>query len=479
MKTAKKINIVISGGTTVIKKQVQSFLLNCSLPINEAALAGAITHLPSKEISRPDVFILIVEAINKKSLENLNRFSKKVTKAAIIVIAGKISFPQHQKLLKTGITDSIETKLLNVALLEKTIINVLRIKSLTNELQFSNERYYLVGQATNDMVWDWDLQNNKVFRSKEAWQKITGSKTLGEHNLPDSWWNRIHPQDKENVKNIIQDILQNPEIKNFHFECKVLRDDGSPRHISEKGYAMRNEKGELIRLVGTSRDISELLELEQKLEEERKIKQDDITNAVIAAQERERENLGKELHDNINQILATAKLYIEYSMQNPAKRKEFLSSAMKLILSAVEEIRMLSKSLLPPSLGEVGLKMALQELVENIAIVNKFQIKENYVFNDSSLKDEDLKLTIFRIVQEQLTNILRYAKPRHVLIEIIQKKKSLVLIITDDGKGFEKSKIKYGLGFKNIASRVQLHNGQLKIDATKGKGCTIKVDFEL
>ncbi|HAZ92160.1 MAG TPA: hypothetical protein DCX70_01890, partial [Chitinophagaceae bacterium] len=157
MKTAKKINIVISGGTTVIKKQVQSFLLNCSLPINEAALAGAITHLPSKEISRPDVFILIVEAINKKSLENLNRFSKKVTKAAIIVIAGKISFPQHQKLLKTGITDSIETKLLNVALLEKTIINVLRIKSLTNELQFSNERYYLVGQATNDMVWDLSL----------------------------------------------------------------------------------------------------------------------------------------------------------------------------------------------------------------------------------------------------------------------------------------------------------------------------------
>jgi len=242
---------------------------------------------------------------------------------------------------------------------------------------------------------------------------------------------------------------------------------------------MRNEKGELIRLVGTSRDISELLELEKKLEEERKRKQDDITNAVIAAQERERENLGKELHDNINQILATAKLYIEYSMQNPAKRTEFLSSAKKLILSAVEEIRVLSKSLLPPSLGEVGLKMALHELVESIAIVNKFQLKENYSFSDSTLQDEELKLTIFRIVQEQLTNILRYAKPKHVLIEIIHKKNSLALEIKDDGSGFEKSKIKYGLGFKNIASRVQLHNGQLKIDAAKGKGCSIKVNFDL
>lgn len=473
------MNIVISGGSATFKKQVQLLLAKSKLPLHKIVLAPSLFRVSKSKIPRPGIFILFLDTLNKQKLLALSEFSKKIPADPILIIADNITAAMHQKLLKANATDSLSSASLSPDILEKTITGAIRLKSLSNELQFSNERYYLVGQATNDMVWDWDLLNNRVFRSKEAWQKITGSRLTGEHNQPDSWWNRIHPGDKEKVKKIIQDILKRPDIKKFQFECRVLRDDGSTRYISEKGYAMRNEKGELIRLVGTSRDISDVLELEKKLAEEQKKKQDDITNAVIAAQERERENLGKELHDNINQILATAKLYIEYSMQNPASGHEFLGSSKKLILSAVEEIRKLSKSLLPPSLGEVGLKMALQELVESIAIVNKFKIKEHYAFNDSAIQDEELKLTIFRIVQEQLTNILRYAQPRNVLIEIVHNKKNLKLLIKDDGIGFEKTTITYGLGFKNIASRVQLHNAVLKIDAAKGKGCSIKIDFEL
>lgn len=479
MQTAKKINIVISGGKAAFKKQLQTHLLNSNLRASKIIILPSLLRTPKNNIPRAGIFILFLEAINKKSLQAITEFGQKSPAVPLLIIADKITETQHQMLLKAQATDSLSTQMFSTELLQKTILDAIRVKKLENELQFSNERYYLVGQATNDMVWDWDLLNNRVFRTKEAWKKITGSRLKGDHNLPDSWWNRIHPEDKEKVKIIIQDILQHPDIKNFNFECRILRDDGSARHISEKGYAMRNDKGELIRLVGTSRDISDLLELEKKLAEERKKKQDDITNAVIAAQEREREKLGKELHDNINQILATAKLYIEYGMQNPKSRNEFLSSSKKLILSAVEEIRKLSKSLLPPSLGEVGLKMALQELVESIAVLHKFQIHENYSFNDNALKDEDLKLTIFRIVQEQLTNILRYANAKQVWIDVVHKKKTLQFQIKDDGKGFEKSKIKFGLGFKNIASRVQLHNAVLKIEAAKGKGCCIKIDFEL
>ncbi|HMT95713.1 MAG TPA: hypothetical protein PKC62_03415, partial [Ferruginibacter sp.] len=223
MDTAKKMNIVISGGSATFKKQVQLLLAKSKLPLHKIVLAPSLFRVSKSKIPRPGIFILFLDTLNKQKLLALSEFSKKIPADPILIIADNITAAMHQKLLKANATDSLSTASLSPYILEKTIMGAIRLKSLSNELQFSNERYYLVGQATNDMVWDWDLLNNRVFRSKEAWQKITGSRLTGEHNQPDSWWNRIHPGDKEKVKKIIQDILKRPDIKKFQFECRVLR----------------------------------------------------------------------------------------------------------------------------------------------------------------------------------------------------------------------------------------------------------------
>lgn len=226
-------------------------------------------------------------------------------------------------------------------------------------------------------------------------------------------------------------------------------------------------------------NITDKIHLEHQLLIEIQNYQNGITKAVITAQEKEREILGKELHDNINQILVTAKLYIEHALSNSHNQTHLLFTSKEFISTAVSEIRNLSKSLLPPSLGEVGLIMALGELVDGIIPLNKFALICDWKDLNEELLSESLKLTVFRILQEQLTNIIKHAVAKNVWITIKIINSRLHLIVKDDGVGFEVKNSQSGVGFKNIKSRAELHNGTLDLVSKQGKGCTITVKFGL
>ncbi|MBK8710484.1 MAG: hypothetical protein IPL97_01170 [Niastella sp.] len=212
---------------------------------------------------------------------------------------------------------------------------------------------------------------------------------------------------------------------------------------------------------------------------ERQTNQNEITKAVIEAQELERSAIGKELHDNINQLLVTAKLYIEHAQSHNDQSGMILQDAVKLIGTAVEDIRSLSKRLVPASLGHSGLKMAVEDLAASIRVLNKFDIQIKWKNFKETCVAENFKLTIYRIVQEQLNNIIRHAGANNVLIQVWVHHKIFELKITDDGQGFDPHEKKQGLGLKNIRSRAQLHRGQVFIESEKNKGCCLRLIFQL
>ncbi|HEX2682885.1 MAG TPA: PAS domain S-box protein, partial [Ferruginibacter sp.] len=163
---------------------------------------------------------------------------------------------------------------------------------------------------------------------------------------------------------------------------------------------------------GTRRNITDQVKAEKALaESEEHLRRltvsnhQQITGAVITGQEKERTEIGQELHDNINQILASTKLYLECSLKDETPRRDLVVESKMLLEKAMKEIRKLSKSLLPPSLGEVGLLQALHELTEHIKQVNDLAIDIEWNKTDEDAIGSRLKLTIFRIVQEQLNNI--------------------------------------------------------------------------
>lgn len=240
---------------------------------------------------------------------------------------------------------------------------------------------------------------------------------------------------------------------------------------------LRNTNEDIIAALSVTRDITEKIQLENSLNEERQIRQQQITEAVITGQEKERTQLGEELHDNINQILASTKLYIECAQKSEEPRMDLLNESRLLVERAMVEIRNLSKSLLPPSLGEVGLFQALFEMAENIKQVNALAIVINWNNVDENELSDKLKLTIFRIVQEQLNNVIKHAAAKNVWININKTDEIIQVSVKDDGCGFDTGLKRSGVGLRNITSRAEVNNGIAVINSKPGAGCELVVSF--
>ncbi len=222
-------------------------------------------------------------------------------------------------------------------------------------------------------------------------------------------------------------------------------------------------------------DVTERIRLEKELALQQKLKQQQITEVVLDAQERERFELGQELHDNINQILATSKLYLDVAIEEREPRFELLAKSRKNISMAIEEIRKLSRELITPSLNDLGLVQSIKELIRSIQMVKKMKIRLIISGVDEESLQPEQKITIYRIIQEQLNNILKHAHASVVVLELNKIKEQIMLRVTDDGKGFDPRIRRKGVGLSNIISRAELYNGKVEIDSSPGKGCRLEV----
>lgn len=226
--------------------------------------------------------------------------------------------------------------------------------------------------------------------------------------------------------------------------------------------------------------IIESKQAEEKLLKQELDKQKLIAQAMVDAQEKERAEIGKELHDNINQILSTTKLYLELAKNDNNQRLNLINRSAGNIHNAIREIRNISRSLVPSSIGDLGLKESIMDLVESIRRTKTIYV-EFYPMDELDTKISDkAKLMLFRIIQEQVNNVLKHSGARNLIIELILSEADhwIELSITDDGEGFHPEKVrKNGLGFSNITSRADLFGGKVNIQSAPGRGCKLRVQI--
>lgn len=217
-------------------------------------------------------------------------------------------------------------------------------------------------------------------------------------------------------------------------------------------------------------DITEQIRLEKELDR----KNQQMIEAVLNAQEHERKIIGEELHDNINQILTAIKINLGFVLGHEELRKDLVSRSLDNATLAIEEVRKLSRALiLPSNLRELGLVPSLNILVKDIQAVTNLSIEVAASnFNEGFLNEEQ-KTALYRIIQEQMNNILKHAKASNVNIQLTNNPEGVELSISDDGRGFDPSVKRKGVGFYNITNRVKLFNGSLFIDSSPGKGCLL------
>ena len=237
-------------------------------------------------------------------------------------------------------------------------------------------------------------------------------------------------------------------------------------------------KDQAARLI-LANDVTEKLKAEAELSRQFFVRQKLITEATIQAQEKEREEIGKELHDNINQILASTRLYLGLALGSDRETSvEAVIKSREYVDLAINEIRHLSKQLVPPALDQ-ALGSAVKELVNEIQTASGIVIKIEMEKFDEDLFNGNLKLMLYRIIQEQINNIIKHSHAKKVTIKIETRFDEVNLMIADNGVGFDTNKKAKGIGLRNMASRVGFYNGTMNITSQPGNGCTLEVSIPL
>jgi PAS domain S-box-containing protein len=210
---------------------------------------------------------------------------------------------------------------------------------------------------------------------------------------------------------------------------------------------------------------------------ETEAKASEIASAVTDAKELERTDLGMELHDNVNQLLVASRLYLEIAKKNNANREMYLNRSSEYIMNAIEEIRKLAKGLINDAVKNLSLCDAINDMTHDIMEIYPIKI---FCSMDNDIRTQvnaKFNLAIFRIVQEQLSNIIKYAKATIVKIDLSQTKTNIILLISDNGSGFDVKKKVSGIGMQNIKNRAQTFQGNAKFVSAPGNGCVLTVVF--
>jgi two-component system sensor histidine kinase UhpB len=162
--------------------------------------------------------------------------------------------------------------------------------------------------------------------------------------------------------------------------------------------------------------------------------------------------------------------------------KELFSGAIEKsyenVNLAMGEIRHLSKHLVGPAF-DTSLRDSLQELTGELNAITPIDITFQATCFDESEVDENMKVMIYRIVQEQMNNILKHAAASEVQITVTTNRESVQLRIEDNGVGFDMNKKAKGIGLRNIDNRVKFHKGKLHIQSSPGQGCIIAIEVPL
>jgi two-component system sensor histidine kinase UhpB len=433
-------------------------------------LAGARQILAYRKI---DLVFLDVALPDSRGLDSYTGLQALTQQAAVILLTGLNDTKLATRALMLGAQDYLIKGEFDEQLLARAVrYSLERLHSLQH-LRESEERYRGLFHSNPMPMWVFDTEDFRILEANEAAVLHYGY-TEGEFlglTLADIYLDSDRHELRREVD--LAAYVPNGMKKGIHATMKkngdVIFADVAWHRISYKGRPA---------VLELANDVTERVQLERALNEQQVTRQRQITEAVIVAQEKERTEIGKELHDNVNQILGASNLYINTAMTDDEMRQELLERSTELVSKAINEIRKISKSLITPGLREIGLIESIEDIIEDIRVARDAPAIDLDLVNISEEQIEDRrKLTLFRIVQEQLNNIVKHARATQVVIRLSFEGPYLVLMVVDNGIGFDAARHRRGVGITNIISRAELFSGKVEIASAPGEGCVLTVSL--
>lgn len=452
----------------IIEKMLLSSSLNAQNIYSADRIAQAVTLLKSHRI---DLVFLDLSLPDSFGIDSFLGIKPLVQHIPVVILTGLSESEVTMKTLQHGAQDYLVKGEFSMQLLVKSAEYSIERKKAEEKLIISERNYKQLFYKNPFPSWIYDRANLKILEvndaaiekygySRKEFMELSVDKVSQEEQLFSG----------RGIKN------KNREHQKLSQKLYLHRKSNGEMMLMEVAFYQMNYSGRSA-IQAQMNDVTEKVKLEEQLAEQRAIKQREITEAVLKAQEEERRGIGEELHDNINQILATSKLYLGSWLRD---RKDIclVEKSQEYITTAMEEIRTLSKALISPNFILTDLKMSIVELVHSIELVREVEITAELEPLDDVILTEGLKLTIYRIVQEQLNNILKHANASAVKIQVSISEDTLRLCVSDNGNGFDTKKMREGIGLVNMNNRAALFNGHVEIESSPGHGCTLHVSLE-
>jgi PAS domain S-box-containing protein len=324
---------------------------------------------------------------------------------------------------------------------------------------------------------DWNFVTNEMTLSQQA-NNIFG---LKEDLLIPATFMRdvIHPEDATLIHEHLQ--LAKEGLKDYNLDHRIVWPDDSIRWVNTKAELYRDETGNPIRLFGTILDITDQKNAELQIKsynEQLRL----LTTHLQNIREEERTRIAREIHDELGQQLTAIKMDVAWIHKNLMNKKETVSAKLKNIIELLDgsnqSVRKILSELRPATLDTYGLPEAMEWHIKQFTASTHIPVE--ITISEPELKlHEDIATNIFRIFQESLTNIMRYAQAKKVLILLNVIHHTITMTIEDDGIGFDTSVVqnKKTFGILGMRERVSSLNGKFEINSTPGKGTKISISL--
>lgn len=317
--------------------------------------------------------------------------------------------------------------------------------------------------------WDWNISTGELAWSDEVY-RMFGLVPQPSRATYQAFLEYVHPDDREFVEKSVDEALHGG--KPYDIDHRIVLPDGSARVVHENGVITFDESGKPARMLGTVHDITEHKTAEEQLRA--------LSRRLVEVQEDERRIIARDLHDRVGQTLMLVSLSIERAARSPAeKTQSILEETRALVKEIIGQVREMSLALRPSILDDLGLLPAFLWHFEHFTV--RTNIKVSFEHSDLDIEFPwDIRTAAYRIMQEALNNVARYAGVTEVLVCASVHDNVLSMEIEDHGAGFDPEQVTLtSTGIHGMEERAHLLGGSLTLDSAPGAGTHIAVELPL
>jgi len=351
-------------------------------------------------------------------------------------------------------------------------------KRAENSLHESEERFRQLAENVQEVFWMCTPDFKRTLYVSPAYERLWGHSREDAYRDIQSVFDTIHPEDWPRVERLIAEAKDE-----FSFEYRIIRPDGSIRWFWSRGFPIRDQTGQIYRFGGVVADITERREAAEQLK---------ITNhrlralsaSVHRAREEEGTRIAREIHDELGSALTSLKWDLEglHKLLSNAEAdgsaaRAKLEDMMRVADATIIAMRRIASDLRPSVLDDLGLVDAIEWQAKNFQARTGIHCHTDSTLDQANLNREE-STSVFRILQEALTNIMRHAQATRVEIAMAEQPEEFILTIKDDGEGLpeEVQSRKPSLGLLGMKERAHLLGGSVDVTSgVGGRGTTVTV----